>query len=371
MRPPPHVVMVSWRDPAHPRAGGAERYTAQVTAALVASGMRVTWLAPAFAGSPPHGRVDGVSIVRTRRGLLHVPAAVAYLRRHRASIDLVIDQVNGYPMFTYLAFARPRVLLIHQLAREIWFLHAPWPLAALAWLAEPLLLRPYRGTTAVTVSPSTKDDLERWGFADVRVVPNAVTGAAPPRERERPWPPRFVAVGRLVPSKRFDHLLDAFDLVRATRPGASLTLIGSGEGRHAAMLAARIAATPGASLEHRASEARKWSLLAEATALVATSTREGWGIVVSEAHCAGTPTVAYDVPGLRDSTRDGVDGLLCRPTPADAARAMVRLASDDVLWRRCRAGALAGAAERTPARQAAAILAVVEEALAAPARAAA
>jgi hypothetical protein len=58
--------------------------------------------------------------------------------------------------------------------------------------------------------------------------------------------------------------------------------------------------------------------MAESHLLVATSVREGWGLVVSEAAALGTPTVAYDVDGLRDSVR-AANGRLASPTPAALA----------------------------------------------------
>jgi glycosyltransferase involved in cell wall biosynthesis len=41
-----------------------------------------------------------------------------------------------------------------------------------------------------------------------------------------------------------------------------------------------------------------------------TSTIEGWGLGVIEAAACGTPTVASDSPGLRESVRDGETGIL-------------------------------------------------------------
>jgi len=37
---------------------------------------------------------------------------------------------------------------------------------------------------------------------------------------------------------------------------------------------------------------------------------EGWGISIIEANSYGTPAVAYNVPGLSESIRDGKTGLL-------------------------------------------------------------
>jgi glycosyltransferase involved in cell wall biosynthesis len=50
--------------------------------------------------------------------------------------------------------------------------------------------------------------------------------------------------------------------------------------------------------------------MARAHCLLVPSVREGWGLVVIEANSVGTPAVGYDVPGIRDSIRDGRTGLL-------------------------------------------------------------
>ena len=42
---------------------------------------------------------------------------------------------------------------------------------------------------------------------------------------------------------------------------------------------------------------------------VHTSVTEGWGYSILEASSAGTPTVAYDVPGVRDAIEDGLNGI--------------------------------------------------------------
>jgi glycosyltransferase involved in cell wall biosynthesis len=42
------------------------------------------------------------------------------------------------------------------------------------------------------------------------------------------------------------------------------------------------------------------------------SEKEGWGMTALEANACGTPVVAFQVPGLRDSVVDGSSGLLVR-----------------------------------------------------------
>jgi glycosyltransferase involved in cell wall biosynthesis len=67
--------------------------------------------------------------------------------------------------------------------------------------------------------------------------------------------------------------------------------------------------------------------MATAHALVCTSVREGWGLVVSEAAAVGTGTVAYDVPGLRDSV-GATGGTLVAPTPEALGVALLPIAYD-------------------------------------------
>ena len=63
--------------------------------------------------------------------------------------------------------------------------------------------------------------------------------------------------------------------------------------------------------------------MARAHALVVTSVREGWGLVVDEAAAMGTPAIGYDRPGLRDSV-PAANGVLVEPTPAAMAAELER-----------------------------------------------
>ena len=347
----PNVVMVSWKGPRHPKRGGAELYTLNVLAGLARKGCRTTWLVPEVAGHPKNEVIDGVRVRRRGNRATHLPHAWVYLRQH--PYDVAIDQANAYPMLTPFVVKRDKgLLLVHQLTKEVWFFEMPYPIAALGYLVEPLLLRLYRRRAAVTVSGSTATDLRDLGFNNVTVVENALSFALPARrERTPPKAPYFIGLGRLVRMKRFEHLLDAFTKVQHKVPDARLTLIGRGEDAYVRKLAARVDATPGAQLLNGASDAQKHALLASATAVVASSVREGWGLMVSEGHAFGTPSVAYRVPGLQDSTTHEADGLLTKATPADLAAAMLRLSQDPVLWQALSQGAYESAARLSTTRQ--------------------
>lgn len=51
----------------------------------------------------------------------------------------------------------------------------------------------------------------------------------------------------------------------------------------------------------RTSDVQKLELMQKSSVLVATSLKEGWGLIVTEGNSMGTPAVVYDVDGLRDS----------------------------------------------------------------------
>lgn len=147
-------------------------------------------------------------------------------------------------------------------------------------------------------------------------------GATGGRVARKESVPTVVFIGRLSANKRPDHAIRAFGLVRQELPGAQMWVIGAGP--EEARL--RRLAGPGVAFLGRVSEEEKRERLARAHALVVTSVREGWGLVVTEAAAVGTVAIGYDVPGLRDSIRAS-GGVLTRPAPAALADGLADLLS--------------------------------------------
>jgi len=134
--------------------------------------------------------------------------------------------------------------------------------------------------------------------------------------------PTVVFIGRLSANKRPGHAIRAFGLVRRQLPDAQMWVIGTGP--EEARL--RRTAGPGVTFLGHVSEEEKQERLARAHALVATSVREGWGLVVTEAAASGTVSIGYDVPGLRDSI-GASGGVLTAADPGSLAVGLVRLLS--------------------------------------------
>jgi glycosyltransferase involved in cell wall biosynthesis len=88
------------------------------------------------------------------------------------------------------------------------------------------------------------------------------------------------------------------------------------------------------------SEERKLELYRRAWAVVFPSPKEGWGITNLEAAGCGTPAVASNSPGLRESVRDGETGVLVPHGDVAALQAaLLALATDAALRERLSAGA--------------------------------
>lgn len=89
------------------------------------------------------------------------------------------------------------------------------------------------------------------------------------------------------------------------------------------------------------SNEQKYEMLSKAHLVLVPAVREGWGLVVTESNAMGTPVIAYNVPGLRDSVKHGETGILIdNCSPKSLAEAALVLLKDGPLLRKYSANAL-------------------------------
>lgn len=331
-----NLLLVNWQDIQNPEAGGAELHLFELFSRLAARGHRVRLVCAGFPGGASREVVDGIEVHRT--GGRHTFALLgrrAVRRALRAEVpDVVVEDINKLPLGVPTLTDRPVYAIIPHLFGTTAFREAAWPMAATVWAAEQLIPRVYRRARFHAISDSTRDDLVARGIpADridvvcpgvdaVRFTPDPAVG--------RHLPGRFVYVGRLKRYKGVEHLVRALAIARQTRPELSVDIAGSGDDRpRLEALTRSLGQADHVRFLGFVDEATKISLLRRAVANVFPSPKEGWGITVMEAAACGTPSLASDAPGLRDSVRDGVTGLLVPHGDAAAlARAMLQLADD-------------------------------------------
>src|SRR6266851_9647666 len=293
------LLILNWRCPTNPRAGGAEFLTHEIAKRLVAAGDQVEWFSSSYPGAAAEEDLDGVHVVRAgRQWTVHLRAFLHYFRRLRARLDMVIDEVNTMPFFTPLWANIPVAMLIYQLAREVWWYESPFPINVLGYVLEPVYLRAYKRTAAMTISRSTEQDLRKLGFSSsIKVIPIGVSAKVghTPHKRDIPT---FLYVGRLARSKRVGDIIRAFGEFRATTMTGELWLIGEGpEGYLSELrrLTNRLGVRRFVTFFGKVGTAERNERMSESFALLMASVREGFGLVVAEAAACGTPAVVYDV----------------------------------------------------------------------------
>jgi len=204
-------------------------------------------------------------------------------------------------------------------------------LQSTAYGALARLLRPVwdRIDRRLAVSDAARDSIcSRMGDYDVRVVPNGANVDVFATAAPASLPPGRIVlfVGRLERRKGFPVAVAAFDRIARRYADAQLVVVGDGADRDAvdgldAALRARV------HMVGRVSSDDLPRYFRAADIFVAPSTgSESFGIVLVEAMAAGLPVVASDIPGYRDVTRHGVEGLLVPPgDPDQLAEAVMRL----------------------------------------------
>ncbi|MFD6263966.1 glycosyltransferase family 4 protein [Micromonospora chalcea] len=311
------VVVLNWKDPWHPDAGGAEVYAWQVARDLVTAGAEVTFVTARPKGQPGDEVREGIRIVRVGGRWTIYPRVLGWLARHRRQFDAVVDCQNGIPFFSpaVLPAAVPVICVIHHVHdRQFRLYFGPVVGRFGAWLEGPVARRVYRRAVTLAVSPSTAVAIRerlRW-TGPVVVVPNGAD-ASPPAVAgvARADRPRVVCVGRVTRHKRVDLVIDAVARLRAERPDLRLDIVGGGpDVESVRRLVDERGLNDMVTVHGHLPAAERDALLAAAWLHVSASWGEGWGLVVVEAAAAGLPTVAFDVDGLRDAVRPGRTGWL-------------------------------------------------------------
>jgi glycosyltransferase involved in cell wall biosynthesis len=301
------ILVVNWQDRENPQAGGAEIHLHEIFGRLAARGHEVTLFCGGWPGSPPRTVLDGLDVRRVGTRHTFPLHAFPYYRRHLAGrFDVLVEDINKVPLYTPLWRARRTVALVPHLFGGTAFHELPVPVAAAVWLAERPLGPVYRGVPFQAISESTRDDLVARGIPRnlIRVIyPGIDTDAYTPEPATRSAAPLFAYLGRLKRYKGVHFVIQAF--ARLAHPSAALEIAGAGDYRPALeRLAASLDLHDRVRFLGRIPEAEKLALLRRAWGLVFASPKEGWGITNLEAAACGTPVVASDSPGIRESVRN-------------------------------------------------------------------
>ncbi|MBT8764473.1 glycosyltransferase family 4 protein [Desulfohalobiaceae bacterium Ax17] len=308
------ILIFNWRDIKKPGAGGAEVYTHEVAKRLVHRGHSVTLFTSMFKNGLKMEYIDGVKIIRAGSKFSVYWKGKEYYKKFLAKqrFDVVIDEINTRPFFAvdFVNKGEKTVALIHQLAREFWFYETPSPINLIGYhFLEKIWLKKYKNVPTITVSNSTKEDLKKWGFENIFVVHNGLNVQPLDKIPKKSDKPVVIFVGRMKKAKKPQDVIEAFKIVRKKIKEAELWMVGDGYMR--AKLEDKN--VQGVKFWGYVDKNTKDELVKKAWVIAVPGVREGWGQVVTDANALGTPAVGYDIPGLRDSIKNGYNGILVKP----------------------------------------------------------
>ncbi len=360
------VHVLAWRDLADVEAGGSEVHASTVCRLWAEAGIDVTMRTSYAQGAPPESRRNGYHVVRRAGRYMVFPRGVAAeLAGRHGRRDGLVEIWNGVPWLSPVWARGPRVTWLHHVHGPMWHLVLPPKLARIGHALEHRIAPPfYRRTRVVTLSESSRRELVgTLGLRPslVRVVPPGIdrrfSPAASPSMSDEPL---VVAVGRLMPVKRFDALIRAMADVRPHHPGLRLVIVGEGS-EHDALeaLVTSLDAHDWIQLPGRIADTELVELYRRAWLVASASVAEGWGMTITEAAACGAPAVATDIGGHRDAVLDGRSGLLA--PLADLGPAISRVLADPELRARLAAGALERARALTWEATASGTLSVLAE----------
>lgn len=311
------ILLVNWQDRLNRHAGGAEIHLFELFGRLARAGHAVHMVCSGDAGLPATATVDGITVERHGGRHSFAVAGRAAVRRalRAAAYDCVVEDVNKLPLYVETLTRLPVCVLVPHLFGTTAYEEASWPVATTVVLAERLMPALYRRAQFHVISESTRDDLVGRGVGADRI---AVIHPGIDAERFQPEPgldrsaaPSFLYVGRLRRYKGVEYLIRAMAVVREARPDITLDVAGSGDDRpRLEALVATLGLGDRVRFHGFVDEATKLRLLRTAWAHVLPSPKEGWGITIMEAAACGTPSIASDSPGLRDSVRADRTGFL-------------------------------------------------------------
>jgi len=334
------ILLVNWNDRENPQAGGAEIHLHELFGRIASSGTGgghdVHLIASGWPGCAPRAVVDGMQVTRIGgRHSFALRGRGAVRRALRAQpFDVVIEDINKLPLFLPMLTSLPFVAIVPHLFGTTAFAEASPPMATVVWAAELPIPWIYRRAAFHAISESTRDDLVRRGVSKERIVvihPGVDSQAyRPDPATPRAAHPTFLYLGRLKRYKGVEFALRALAIARAARPDMTLDICGQGDDRpRLERLAGALGLRDAVRFLGYVPEEEKKRLLRRAWAVVFPSPKEGWGITNVEAAASGTPALASDSAGLRESVQQQITGYLVPHGDAQGlADRMLALAAD-------------------------------------------
>lgn len=345
------VSMLAWRDLDDPEAGGSEVHASTVASLWAEAGIEVTMRTSFAAGQPQMSWRSGYRVIRKAGRYMVFPrAAFSEMMGWHGGKDGLVEIWNGMPFFSPMWARTPHVTWLHHVHADMWDMTLGPRLGKAGRILEARVApKIYGHTPIVTLSKSSKHELIHDLHFKERLVHVVPPGIDPRFSQggKKSDVPLVVAVGRLVPVKRFDLLIDALVQIHDRHPTMQAIIVGEGYRRQdLESQITQAGAHEWIQMPGRITDEEVLDLYRRAWVLSSGSAREGWGMTVTEAAACGTPAVVTRIAGHSDAVADGESGLLVEGRD-ELAGALDRVLGDAELRERLSEGALRHAEQFT------------------------
>ncbi|OGC83405.1 MAG: hypothetical protein A2W07_03280, partial [candidate division Zixibacteria bacterium RBG_16_43_9] len=254
--------------------------------------------------------------------------------------DLVIEDINKLPFYSHLWHNLPLLVIVHHFFDKAIFREVNPIFGTYVFLSERSVPGLYRNKRFLAVSESTKEELLKRGIPEegIKVIYCGIDHRlfkVNPELKKDPFP-TILYLGRLKKYKSVDLLIKALPLVLDKVPEARLVIVGEGDYKTELQnLSRNLESQDKIVFTGFVDSQTKVEWLHRAWVTVYPSIKEGWGLTNIEANACGTPAIASDVPGLRESVLPGKTGFLFRyGDEQDLADKIIRIITDNELRER-------------------------------------
>ncbi len=311
------ILAINWQDITSPRAGGAEIHFQEIFKRIVQKGNDVTLLCSHYPGAKKYDEIDGIKIIRTGSFLLFSFSAFWEVRKilKERKWDLVVEDINKLPFYSFYWHNFPLLVVVHHFFDKAIFREVNPLFGTYVYLSERSVPIFYRRKSFLAVSQSTKEELLRKGIPEEKIkviycgIDHQLYRVNPDLKKDPV--PTILYLGRLKKYKSIDLLLKALPLIMKKVSDVRLVIVGEGDYKSDLQNLTR-----NLGLEDRViftgfvDEKTKVEWLHRAWVSVYPSIKEGWGLTNIEANACGTPAIASNVPGLRESVLPEKTGFL-------------------------------------------------------------
>ena len=305
----PLFLVLNYKDPNDPEAGGAEKYCYEMSLNSVVDGFSVVWI------SRKHKRnrnvMDNPDIRYLNVGGKYTYYLVYLFKLLSFKPSAALISINSIPYIIIPKEIKNKVIHIHHFIPFSVIKQKVKLLSPIAYVFQRYLL-PYkfRNSVVSTNGQEVKRELEKLGFKKVFQIRTVVDRSL---KRKINLLDLILAPGALRPWKRPFDIITAYiesnikgKLVIFGRPENEQILTDIQSLIKSKNLEKRVIVTPNITDDY------KIELYSQAIFAVVAPLKEGVGLSALEPQAFGCPIIGYNVSGINECIVNGVNGILVK-----------------------------------------------------------